>query len=509
MKKLELNIQYFAVDAGVEFNFDISKLKKELQVMKSQVTQNQQLWNSYAAANENWEQTASGVEQRLDSLNDLMDKQRAIIKNLEEQQAKWKTKLDEGNPSLAKMAAEISKAKAKLAETTAEYDKQSSKLIKVGDGYKTLDEILGDFNRDIDIANAQYKKAIVGIDDWTRSTTGLQAKLTQLNTVTDSQRKKVDVLETEYQKLLNAKKDQTTEGKKLYAQLLKEQTVLEKNVKDLEEYSSETYKTRVRVNELKDEVEKLTKDYKQLENQEGKNKAGLKELRSAIDKAISEYQELERQLGDIEEANEDVDASNETVGDGYTTLKDIVSDLVSDAFRKLVSGLRDIAVEAINTGITFESSFASIVKTVNATEDELDRLKDSLMDLSTRVATPLQEINEIAAIAGQLNIPVENIDEFTETMIKLGDATDISAEQSALELARLASIMGTSPDKYENMGSSLVELGNTMATTESEILTMAMRLAGAGKQVGLSESEVLALAASFSSVGINEICPAY
>jgi len=506
MKKLLLDIQFFAdgkVDAGVEFNFNISEMQKSLKVLKSEVSQNQQMWNSFAVANENWEHTANGVEQRMESLNSLMEKQEAIVENLKAQHALWATKLDESNPSLAKMAANIEKAKAELAKSNAEYEKNKSKLIEIGGEYKTLEEILDDFNRDINIANASFDKATVGMEDWSRSTDGLKAKLQQLTTVGNTQAKKVDILQKEYDKLVDAKLEMTSEGKKLLAQLTKEQTALAKTNKELEEYSDETYQTRVKIKELKDKVEDLTKEYNDLEKQEDKNIDTLAEIKAAIIRATNEYKDLEKQLDDVEEENEDVEDSNKKLTDGFTVLKGVISNLISDGIRRLITGLGDVARTAINTGIEWESSFTNIVKTVDATEDELQTLKKGLLELSTNVATPVNEINDVAAAAGQLGIKVANIEGFTEAMIKLGDSTNMDATTAANELARLAGITGMSQTDFDKLGSTLVELGNNLPTTEGEITSMALRLAAAGDVVGLTEAEILGLSASLSAVGVE------
>lgn len=506
MKKLLLDIQFFAdgkVDAGVEFNFNISEMQKSLKVLKSEVSQNQQMWNSFAVANENWEHTANGVEQRMESLNSLMEKQEAIVENLKAQHALWATKLEEGNPSLAKMAANIEKAKAELAKSNAEYDKNKKKLIDVGGEYKTLEEILDDFNRDINIANASFDKATVGMEDWTRSTDGLKAKLQQLTTVGTAQAKKVDILQKEYDKLVDAKLEMTDEGKKLLAQLTKEQTVLAKTQKEMGKYSDETYQTRVKINELKDKVENLTKEYKDLEKQEDKNIDALAEIKAAIIKATAEYKDLEKQLDDVDDANEDVDDSNEKLAEGFTVIKGVISNLISSGIRRLITGLGDVARNAVNAGIDWESSFTNIVKTVKATDEELQSLKEGLLELSTTVATPIDEINGVAAAAGQLGIEVANIKGFTEAMIKLGDSTNMDATTAANELARFAGITGMSQENFEKLGSTLVELGNNLPTTEGEITSMALRLAAAGDVVGLTEAEILGLSASLSAVGIE------
>lgn len=165
----------------------------------------------------------------------------------------------------------------------------------------------------------------------------------------------------------------------------------------------------------------------------------------------------------------------------------------------LATALAASAREAIN----WESAFAGVRKTVNATEAEYSQLSDTLLAMARRMPATRTEIAGVAEAAGQLGIAKEDIANFTEIAIGLGTATNLSADEAATGLARLSNIMGTSAQDFDRLGSTLVDLGNKGASTESEILEMATRMAGAGKLVGLTEANVLALANALSSLGVQ------
>jgi TP901 family phage tail tape measure protein len=153
--------------------------------------------------------------------------------------------------------------------------------------------------------------------------------------------------------------------------------------------------------------------------------------------------------------------------------------------------------------VSFESAFAGVRKTVDATEEEFDALEQGILSMTRVLPASSEEIAGVAEAAGQLGIKTESILSFTRTMIDLGESTNMSAEEAATALARLANITGMSQDNFDRLGSVIVDLGNNLATTEAEIVEMGLRLSGAGKQVGLTEAEILSFAGALSSVGIE------
>jgi len=160
------------------------------------------------------------------------------------------------------------------------------------------------------------------------------------------------------------------------------------------------------------------------------------------------------------------------------------------------------ATAVFKASMDYESAFAGVRKTVDATEEEFARLSDGIREMTKVLPASATEIAAVAENAGQLGIANEHILSFTRTMIDLGEATNMTSETAATEFARFANIVGMSQENFDKLGSVVVDLGNNLATTEAEIVSMGMRLAGAGAQIGLTEAEIMAFAGSLSSVGI-------
>ena len=221
------------------------------------------------------------------------------------------------------------------------------------------------------------------------------------------------------------------------------------------------------------------------------NTKGVKGVREST----SAYQGLASQLKDTGKGIKEVGESIDTI-----------TKPIQYASTALAAG----GVASAKFAIDFEDSFAGVKKTVDATPEQLSKIKQGIIDLSTtgidgRGAIPqtTTELNELAAAGGQLGISQENIIDFTEVMAQMGSATNLVGEEGAATLARFQNVMGVGQNEIRNIGSAIVDLGNHSATTESEIAEMALRMGKYGSSVRMSAADVLGYSAALSSLGIE------
>lgn len=198
----------------------------------------------------------------------------------------------------------------------------------------------------------------------------------------------------------------------------------------------------------------------------------------------------------LDDAMKQAQKSVQNFGKGMTEVGKSLSALVTVP-------LVAVGGASLKVASDFESAFAGVRKTVDATEAEFEVLRQGIRDMAKIMPQSASEIARVGEAAGQLGIKTSAILGFTETMVNLGVATNLSSEEAATALARLANITQMPQENFDRLGSSIVALGNNFATTEAEITEMALRLAGAGSQVGMSEADILGLAAALSSVGIE------
>lgn len=237
---------------------------------------------------------------------------------------------------------------------------------------------------------------------------------------------------------------------------------------------------------------------------EEKMYAASNKAANAEQKVADALNKSEREAKEYGEALQKASGESETLGNKAAN----AGELIQDAFATIgvvaaLNKIKDGFVSAASAAIEFESAVTGVYKTVDGTEEQLAEISSDIKEMSLVIPSSTTEIAGVAESAGQLGIATENITDFTEVMINLGESTNLSSEQAASSLAKFSNITNMSADNYENLGSAIVALGNNFATTEADIVEMSTRMASAGTLAGMSESDILGLSAAMSSVGIE------
>ena len=312
--------------------------------------------------------------------------------------------------------------------------------------------------------------------------------------------------EAEYRKQINAiiqdTKTLKSEYNALSAEFDKGKQSLSQNKEMHRILGEEIAAQKGRIDQLKDMVQQAADKF-------GEADPKTQKWKEALNNANGELATMEREL-------EALPSNIKLVGDKLAT----IGEQIKKAGDKIESFGRSIApLSAIATGILGGATkatvdFESAMTGVQKTNDELvdsngnviisyDDLAESIKKMSTETASSKTDIAGVMEAAGQLGVGTEYLEDFTKTMVMLGDSTNLSADEAASALAKFSNITGTSLSDSDKLGSVIVALGNNFATTEQDIVDMSTRLASAGTISGLSETEILGLSAAMSSVGIN------
>jgi len=175
----------------------------------------------------------------------------------------------------------------------------------------------------------------------------------------------------------------------------------------------------------------------------------------------------------------------------------------AQAYTFLAGALVAPGVAALKFGADYQKAFASVARTTLAVGPELESLRLDLVKLSTDMPTSFANLSQIATIGAQLGVATDNLGAFTDVVAMFSATTNVSVDQAAMGLGRLAQLTKTSGTQYENLASSIYQVGITSVATESEILDMASQIATSGNLAGLTNEQIVALAGSLASLGVQ------
>lgn len=315
-------------------------------------------------------------------------------------------------------------------------------------------------------------------------------------------------------KNVTALKAQKTELDKQISLRSNEKRLLTEANKSLDKNSVSYKDNQKALNWVNTEIEAYTKQSQSISDSIRTQEAALSgskkaytDAQATVKKATEQYEEYEKGLKAAERADEAQNLQNtgkrwKEVGEGIDT--------VTKPLQYAATALAAGGVASAKFAIDFENNFANVKKTVDGTPEQIEKIRQEIIDMTTvginghsAIPETTAELTELAAAGGQLGIKTENISKFTETMAMLGTATNLYGEEGAATLAKFANVTKMDQENFDRLGSSIVDLGNNFATTESDIANMSMRLAGAGTQIGLSQADILGIATALSSVGIE------
>lgn len=381
-------------------------------------------------------------------------------------------------------------------------------------------------NKEIRQAESEFKLAGAGVKDFEKTLKGVDAKAEMLRKTLKGQTENVSALTGKLNTLNKRQQEQYTEYERISAQyreakadLLVYKDAIEQTQRALKqaeqggdplliEALNEKLADQTKLyKEQEKEVEKLASGVDKYAEKLGSTQYAITNTTAALNEQKAAMKETSDELNKNENAWYKYGVAMQNWADKARGASEAVSQFGGKLTKTITTPILAAGAAAAKAGIDYEDAFAGVRKTVSVTSGDAEaffaKLSDSVIDMSKRLATGAADISEVMAIAGQLGIENDELESFTETIVRLGMSTNLAGEEAASAMAKFANITGMAQSKFSNMGATLVDLGNSFATTEADIMAMAVRIGAAGKQVGLTEPQILGFSAALSSLGLE------
>lgn len=263
-------------------------------------------------------------------------------------------------------------------------------------------------NRLIRESESEFKAAAAGLDDWSKSEDGINARIKSLNEITDVQKKKVAALKQEYQNLVNNGMDPASrEAIELRTRINREEAALNSNEKELKEQ---------------------TAALKEVKN--GANDAG---------QSFTNFGNIAKTAGKI--AATAFASAAAAVG---ALLKTSIENFAE--YEQLVGGVETLFGAG---GQSLEEYAASVGKSVDAAKDEYNRLMDAQNAM-------IANANDAYKTAGMsANDYISNVTGFSAALISSLDGDTVAAAAAADRAMRDIS------DNANKMGTDMQSIVDT------------------------------------------------
>lgn len=229
---------------------------------------------------------------------------------------------------------------------------------------------------------------------------------------------------------------------------------------------------------------------------------------STITNAVSSaYKNVSNMIAFVDKAIMTFGNSIRQIAQGVQSFGIAFSIFVSAPLAKILQG---VVTESVN----FDDALVLVRKTTGATTQDIDKLGESLTQLSLGLPTSREDLAKIAEDWGAIGIAISDekgVDTMTElvrlTSMFVSSVRGVTAEDAVEKLGRFAAIYYPDVQSFvkeaEKLMSVLSALEDVTPLDAGEIMAAAQRLAPVTKSLEIAPERALALAAAVASVNVS------
>ena len=365
--------------------------------------------------------------------------------------------------------------------------------IDVSDLKKGIEEA----NKQIKYANAEFKNAVAGMDDWSKSADGLSAKIKQQQAIVEAEKQKLELLKDQLTRVqqaqqngqktiedLNGKYD---EAVKLYGENSEEAKKYAKQLEDAEKAQERNAKA---ADDLALKILNQDTNVKNAEAQVGK-------FQTALDNLEKEEGEAEKSTDDLNESFKDSDGSLDAFGVA-------LGNLASGAVTAIINKLGELAGAVKDAYLEFDSGRDAVVKATGATGEAADELAKSMTNVSKRVKG---DFNTIGSAIGEVNTRFgytgEELEDTTEQFMKFAEITGMDATKAVQTVSKAMNNAGIDSSKYSEVLDEIAIAAQASGISAEKLTENLTKYGSQTRAAGLNTKESIALFAQFEKSGVN------
>jgi TP901 family phage tail tape measure protein len=162
-----------------------------------------------------------------------------------------------------------------------------------------------------------------------------------------------------------------------------------------------------------------------------------------------------------------------------------------------------ITAKGVQAWMTYEDALVRVQKTTDMTNSQMRILDESLREMSLTSRNSVEDLANIAAIAGQLGFRGQDIIDFTDLVRRSMIAWDMAAEDTALSLGHIRVAYKLNMEEMEQMAGTINALENQFGAFAADIIDVVERAGSSAANMGVSADKVAAMGAAVVQAGVD------
>ena len=360
-------------------------------------------------------------------------------------------------------------------------------------------------NQQIKLANAQFKAATAGMDDWSKSADGIRAKLAQLDSTIQAQKSKVEVYREQLKRQEEAYKTNGERAAALRDQMQKlaydgvdktskEYKILEQQLaaaeKEQESNAKSVDNLRIQVLDAEAAVSKSEKEYKQYSE-------ALRDVGEESDKSAKETDDLGES---VKESGENA----ENASDGFSVMKGALGDLVSKGIQLAVQALKDMAKAAVEAWNAFDDGRDVVVKLTGATGDFAKKVTTAYANVSRKIVADSDEVGKaVGEVSTRFGLEGDALESFSLAYLKFAQITDSDVVTAIDNTQKALSAYGLDVNSTKKLLDALAATSQKTGVDTDTLTKGLVSNATAFEEMGLSIEQSVEFMGQLETSGAN------
>lgn len=303
-------------------------------------------------------------------------------------------------------------------------------------------------NRQIRLANAEFKAASSAMDDWENSAEGITKKLESLSSVLGAEEKKLD--------------------------------------------------------SYKKQLELVAKEYGENSKQADDLKIKIANQEAAVNKTKKEIANYQNALENVGKETDDVNKKTEKAGDGFTVFKGVLADLAATAIKEVVSGLKDLASGVYNAWAAYDEGADTITAATGAIGEESEALMKVYKNVASSISADLGTVGKaVGEVATRFDASGEELEELSKAFLEFSEINGTDVKTSVDNVQTAMAAWGISAKDTALVLDLLNTAGQQTGVNVDSLAQSLSQNAPALQELGFSASDSALFLANLSKNGVD------